>query len=163
VKRFLPIVIVLLSVPAFAQSNAPTLFVTPTDDGFDTYIVAAMQLKKVPVDISTKQDGVDYVLTAAKVAVTQVTTGAKFANCLFASCAGNNDKASTSVKVTQGDRIVWSYAVAKGWGAKNQQSMAEAIAKHFYNDFIKTRPRAAMASAGQRACQNAQGKPIACP
>ena len=57
--------------------------------------------------------------------------------CLFAYCGGIEDKASTSVQLidSQG-AIVWSYAVNKGRGAKNRQSMAEAIAKHLKSEFF---------------------------
>jgi hypothetical protein len=33
-------------------------------------------------------------------------------------------------------KIVWSYSVNKGRGAKNRQSMAEAIASHLKSEFF---------------------------
>ena len=35
--------------------------------------------------------------------------------------------------------VKWSYAVNKQRGGKNKQSMAEAIAKHFNDEFISKR------------------------
>ena len=35
--------------------------------------------------------------------------------------------------------IVWLYAVNKGRGEKNRQSMAEAIAKHLKADYFRIR------------------------
>jgi hypothetical protein len=120
-----------------AQSNYPTLYVQPSEDGFETYITAAMLKKKVPVTVVTKSDSADYVLKAADVDVQKETTGSKVVKCLFASCSGTEDKASTSVQLTKGDAVVWSYAVNKGRGAKNRQSMAESIAEHFKEDYLK--------------------------
>ena len=34
---------------------------------------------------------------------------------------------------------MWSYSVNKSRGSKNLQSMAEAIAKHLKNDYLKKR------------------------
>ena len=124
-------------VVSAAQSNFPTLYVQPAEDGFETYITAAILKKKVPVTVVTREDGAAYRLTAAQVEVERVTTGSKVVKCLFASCAGTEDKASTSVQLTKGDAVVWSYSVNKGRGAKNRQSMAEAIAEHLKNDYLK--------------------------
>jgi len=35
--------------------------------------------------------------------------------------------------------VKWSYAVNKQRGGKNKQSMAEAIAKHFKEEFVSPR------------------------
>ena len=60
-------------------------------------------------------------------------------SCLFAYCAGS-DKGSTSVQIVDSAGIVkWSYAVNKQRGGKNKQSMAEAIAKHFKEEFVSPR------------------------
>ena len=137
-RRLLLIVCVALAGSvAAAQSNFPTLYVQPTEDGFDTYLTAAMLKKKVPVIVTTRADGADYVLKAALVDVQKETTGSKVVKCLFANCAGTEDKASTSVQLSRGDAVVWSYAVNKGRGAKNRQSMAESIAEHLSKEYLK--------------------------
>lgn len=64
------------------------------------------------------------------------------ARCLFAACAGIEDKANTSVQLINKEGIiVWSYSVNKGRGQKNRQSMAEAIAKHLNDDYLKKQRR----------------------
>jgi len=136
-RMLLATALALVGVVASAQSNFPTLFIQPTEDGFETYITAAMLKKKVPVTVVTKADGADLALKAADVEVQKETTGSKVVKCLFASCAGTEDKASTSVQLTKGDAVVWSYSVNKGRGAKNRQSMAEAIAEHLKGDYLK--------------------------
>ena len=136
-RLFLIVCLALVAFVAAAQSNFPTLYVQPADDGFETYLTAAMLKKKVPVTVTTKSEGADYVLKAAEVDVQKETTGSKVVKCLFASCSGTEDKASTSVQLTRGDAVVWSYSVNKGRGAKNRQSMAEAIAEHLAKDYLK--------------------------
>lgn len=141
-KRLLTlgILITAFAVSVAAQANYPSLYITPTDDGFEVYLTAAMHKKKVPVTVTKNQDGATYTLTAAEVEVAKVSTGAKVVSCLFAYCAGSEDKASTSVELIDDQQsVVWSYAVNKGRGAKNRQSMAEAIAKHLNDDFLKKR------------------------
>src|SRR5262245_48523525 len=129
---------VALSGGAAAQGVLPSLYIQPTDDGFQTYVTAAIHKKKVPVIVVTKVADAAYTLTAAAIEVETVTTGKKLVNCLFAYCAGSEDKASTSVTLTDGSgAVVWSYSVNKGRGAKNRQSMAEAIAEHLKEDYFE--------------------------
>lgn len=127
-------------VPALASAQTETIYITPTSDGLEVYIAAAIVKKKVPVRVSTVQDNADLTLKASEVEVEKVSTGAKWVNCLFAYCAGNGDKGSTSVQLVDREGIVlWSYSVNKGRGEKNKQSLSEAIAKHLHNDFFKKR------------------------
>lgn len=129
-----------VALTASAQQSIPTLYISPTDDGFEVYLTAAMHKKKVPVTVIKNPDNATYTLTAAEVEIEKVSTGSKVVSCLFAYCAGSADKASTSVElVDSAQAVVWSYSVNKGRGAKNRQSMAEAIAKHLNDDFLKKR------------------------
>jgi hypothetical protein len=140
-KRWI-LLVVLLFWPAgvSAQVNLPSLHITPMDDGFEVYLSAAMHKKEVPVRVMTNAEGADYVLKVAQIEVSKESTGGKIARCLFAYCAGISDKASTSVTlVSSAGEIVWSYSVNKGRGEKNRQSMAEAIAKHLKDDYLKKR------------------------
>ncbi|HEX5109895.1 MAG TPA: hypothetical protein VFV95_15695 [Vicinamibacterales bacterium] len=108
-----------------------TVYITPTPDGFEVYLAAAMHKKEVPLTVVNKPEGATYILTASSLLEQQETTGSKVARCLFAYCAGIEDKASTAVQVAdQSGAVLWSYAVNKQRGAKNRQSMAEAVAKH---------------------------------
>lgn len=125
--------------PVFAQ-NFSSMHISPTEDGFEVYLSAAMHKKGVPVRVMAVADGADYTLKVAQIEVTKESTGGKIARCLFAYCAGISDKASTSVTlISSTGEIVWSYSVNKGRGEKNRQSMAEAIAKHLKDDYLKKR------------------------
>jgi hypothetical protein len=128
--------------PAAAQPVAPgagtaLIYVEPTDDGFDTYIVAAIIKKKVPASVVQKSEMATLTLKASKVEEHKETTGSKVVKCLFANCAGTADKANTSVQlVDEQGLVVWSYSVNKARGEKNRQSMAEAIASHLKSEYF---------------------------
>jgi len=137
-KRLLFVLCVLAGVTVAGQTNFPSVYIAPTDDGFETYLTAAMHKKEVPVRVMANPDGADYTMKVAQIEVTKESTGGKVARCIFASCAGISDKASTSVTLVSGaGEVVWSYSVNKGRGEKNRQSMAEAIAKHFKDDYLR--------------------------
>lgn len=133
------IVCLLVGAIGIEAQRQQTLFITPTEDGFENYLSAAMQKKRVPVVVVTKEEGADLVLKASAIEVQQQSTGSKFARCLFASCAGIEDRGVTSVQLLKGDIVAWSYSVNKGRGQKNRQSLAEAIAKHFKSDYLRAR------------------------
>jgi len=147
IRRLLVAVVVSLCVvgsgTATAQPPAPgrtpaTIFVQPTDDGFQTYIVAAIIKKKVPANVVEREALASLILKATRVEVHEESTGSKVVKCLFAYCADINDKANTSVQlVDENGTIVWSYSVNKGRGAKNRQSMAEAIASHLKSEYFR--------------------------
>jgi hypothetical protein len=135
-------------MPAAAQRVAPapdaeTLYITPTQDGFEVYLTAAMHKKKVPLVLVNKPETATFTLTASSVVEQQESTGSKVTRCLFAYCAGIEDKASTAVQLSdQSGTVLWSYAVNKQRGSKNRQSMAEAIAKHLKDAYRTPAQRA---------------------
>lgn len=118
---------------ASAQISHPTVYID-AKDGFDTYISAAITKKNVPIDVVTDQTKAIYVLKTAPIEIKQESTGGKVARCLFAYCAGIEDKGNVSVQLieTSSSKMMWAYSVNKQrGGSKNMQSMAEAVAKHF--------------------------------
>jgi hypothetical protein len=56
----------LLGVPCWAQQQKPTIYNTPTGDGFEVYLAAAMQKKEVPVAVLDHEDGATYTLKTAR-------------------------------------------------------------------------------------------------
>jgi hypothetical protein len=128
-----PLLFVLIASASFAQLPRPTVYIEP-QQGFETYLAAAMTKKSVPVDVVTDQTKATYILKAAPVEAKSESTGGKIARCLFAYCAGIEDKGSVSVQLIESSstKMMWAYSVNKQrGGGKNQQSMAEAVAKHF--------------------------------
>jgi hypothetical protein len=137
-RRFVTAFFLLsLTAPALGQSDKPSLYITPTGDGFESYIAAAMVKKEVPVTVLDHQRGARYVLKTTQVDIKRVSGKAKLMNCVFASCEGNEDEGSTSVQLVENGTIRWSYSVNKDGGARVRQSMAEAIAKHLKKEFFR--------------------------
>jgi len=135
------LVVLIFGSMSFAQLGRPTVYIEP-QNGFETYIAAAITKKNVPADVVTDRAKATYVLKAAPVEIKQESTGGKIARCLFAYCAGIEDKGSVSVQLieTSSSKLLWAYSVNKQrGGSKNQQSMAEAVAKHMKEYFSKGR------------------------
>ena len=129
----LGVFLLLTAAMSFGQLARPTVYVEP-QQGFETYLAAAMSKKNVPVDVVTDPAKATYVLKSAPVEIQKESTGGKITRCLFAYCAGIEDKGSVSVQLieTTSTKMLWAYSVNKQRGGnKNQQSMAEAVAKHF--------------------------------
>ncbi|MGA2696667.1 MAG: hypothetical protein ABSE92_11435 [Terriglobales bacterium] len=121
-----------------AQQPRSSVYIEP-QQGFETYLAAAISKKGVPVDVVTDQSKATYVLRSAPVEVKSESTGGKIARCLFADCVGIEDKGNVSVQLieTSSTKMVWAYSVNKQrGGSKNEQAMAEAVAKHF-KDYVK--------------------------
>jgi TolB-like protein len=131
-KKLAVLLVLLASSLSFAQLSRPTVYLEP-QQGFETYLAAAFAKKNVPVDVVTDQTKATYVLKSAPVEIKQESTGGKITRCLFAYCAGIEDKGSVSVQLIEASstKMLWAYSVNKQrGGSKNQQSMAEAVAKH---------------------------------
>src|SRR5579864_5915658 len=147
-KKAVFLSILFVASASFAQLARPTVYIEP-QQGFETYLAAAMSKKNVPVDVVTDQTKATYVLKSAPVEVKSESTGGKIARCLFAYCAGIEDKGNVSVQLieTGSTKMVWAYSVNKQrGGSKNQQSMAEAIAKHF-KEFLPNAPAVSAVAA----------------
>jgi hypothetical protein len=120
------------TVSAAAQAPRATVYLD-SQNGFETYLAAAIEKKNVPVDIVTDQTKATYVLKSAPIEIKSESTGGKIARCLFAYCAGIEDKGNVSVQLIEvsSTKVLWAYSVNKQRsGSKNEQSMAEATAKH---------------------------------
>src|ERR1700675_5160375 len=139
-KKFGLLLLLFASVSSFAQLARPTVFIEP-QQGFETYLAAAVSKKNVPVDVVADQTKATYVLRAAPVEIKSESTGGKIARCLFAYCAGIEDKGNVSVQLiqTSSTKVLWAYSVSKQkGGSKNSQSMAEAVAKHL-KEFVENK------------------------
>ncbi len=151
-KKIAVLLAVFVASLSFAQISRPTVYLEP-QQGFETYIAAAIAKKGVPVDVVTDRTKAVYILKSAPVEVKSESTGGKVARCLFAYCAGIEDKGNVSVQLIEAGstKMVWAYSVNKQrGGSKNQQSMAEAVAKHF-KEFLSNAPAIAEAPTPAQA------------
>jgi hypothetical protein len=152
------LLVFVTSLACFGQQPRATIYIEP-QQGFETYIAAAISKKSVPVDVVTDQTKADYSLKAAPVQIKSESTGGKVARCLFASCIGIEDKGNVSVQFidTSSSKMLWAYSVNKQkGGSKNEQAMAEAIAKHL-KDFVES--KSGKETLAARASEPAMAQP----
>jgi len=123
------------------EGTKPTVYIEP-QGGFETYLTAAIAKKDVPLDVVTDKARADFVLTPTPVEVRKESAGGKIARCLFAYCAGIEDRGSVSVQLIESNstKVVWAYSVNKQRGHKNDQSLAEATAKHL-REFLESKKK----------------------
>jgi hypothetical protein len=147
-KKIAVLLVLFVATLSFTQTSRPTVYLEP-QQGFETYLAAAISKKGVPVDVVADKNKAVYILRSAPVEVKSESTGGKIARCLFAYCAGIEDKGNVSVQLIEASstKMVWAYSVNKQrGGSKNQQSMAEAVAKHF-KEFLPNAPAIAEVTA----------------
>src|SRR5262249_61758581 len=97
-KKAVVAFVLFVASTSFAQLARPTVYIEP-QQGFETYLAAAMSKKNVPVDVVTDPAKATYVLKTAPVEIQKESTGGKVVRCLFAYCAGIEDKGTVSVQL----------------------------------------------------------------
>jgi hypothetical protein len=114
-------------LPLFAQEKIPPgakVFVTPMG-GFETYLKAALEKKKVPVTLVEDRTKAEFEISGA--AESEKASTAKKVLML-----DWHSKEQASIKVTNVNTsvVVFAYSVHKASSAHGKQSSAEACAKH---------------------------------
>lgn len=117
----------MFALPSWGQYGTK-IFIQP-QEGFDSYISAAIIKKHVPAVVTQNKDDAQFILTSA-VQSKEESTGSKIARCLFMYCVGVAGNQTATVQlVNPNGEVAWAYNVKKG-DANGFQSTAEAIAKH---------------------------------
>jgi hypothetical protein len=100
------------------------VFIAPMG-GFETYLKAAIDKKKVPITIVEQREAADYELSGA--ADSQKASTAKKVIML-----DWRSKEEASIKLTdiKSSEVIFAYSVHKASSAHGKQSSAEACAKH---------------------------------
>ena len=118
------------------QESLPSgarLYLAPMTNGFETYVAAGLEKKKVPVTVVADRDKADYELSGVS-----DTDRAGWAKMLFLGSQQTNEVASIKVVNLKTGNIVFAYSVNKTNSFKGKQSAGEAIAKHI-NEKIENR------------------------
>jgi hypothetical protein len=124
--------------PAATQTSAPDhtpvngikipsgsrVYVAPMG-GFESYIVAGIMKKKVPVAIVADRDKADYEIKGAA-----ESEKAGWAKIVFLGNDSTNEQASINVTEIKTGAVVFAYSVHKGSSVRGKQSAGEAIGKH---------------------------------
>lgn len=111
------------------------IYVAPMDGGFDTFLVAAIVKKQVPVTVVTDKSKADYEISGIA-----ESEKAGWAKMLFMGSEQSRELASVKVVELQSGQVVYGYAVHKGNSYRGKQSAAEACAKHL-KERIENPPR----------------------
>jgi hypothetical protein len=101
------------------------VFIEPMTNGFETYLAAALEKKKVPLVIVTEAGKADFVLTG-----NADTRKAGWAKIVFMGNIHSDEEASVSMVNVKSGAVVFAYAVNKKNTLHGQQTTAEACAKH---------------------------------
>lgn len=101
------------------------LYVAPMENGFDTYVVAGIMKKKVPVIVVMDKTKADYEMSGVA-----ESEKAGWAKMLFAGSQNSNEQASIKVTDLKTGVVVYGYSVHKTNSVRGKQSAGEACAKH---------------------------------
>jgi hypothetical protein len=101
------------------------IYIAPISNGFETYIVAGLEKKKVPVIVLADKSKADYELTGVS-----DSDKAGWAKMLFLGSQQTNEAASIKIVNLKTGNIVFAYSVNKTNSARGKQSAGEAVAKH---------------------------------
>jgi hypothetical protein len=101
------------------------VFIAPMPDGFDEFLKAAIEKKKVPIVLVSDKDKAEFQITGQ--AETQKASTAKK---VIMWDWRSNEQASIQVANLQSGEVVFAYSVNKVSSAHGKKSSAEACAKH---------------------------------
>jgi hypothetical protein len=116
---------------AYAQRNVSlnipagsTVYIEPME-GFENYLMAALQKKKVQLTVVADRDAADFIITGSA-----QHEKAGWAKVAFHGNVHSDDQASISVVNTKSSVIAFAYSVNKKNTLHGEQTTAEACAKH---------------------------------
>ena len=119
--------VLLVVMSAASQNTIPTgskVFVS-ADDGFDTYLTAALQKKKVQLMVVTDKAVADYELQG----VSDHEQPGILRSVLLGQ-TNTSDRASVKLVNLKTSAVVFAYVVNRTNTERGQQSTAESCAKH---------------------------------
>lgn len=122
--------------PVITNESLPKgarIYVAPIQNGFETYITAGLEKKKVPVVVVADRSKADYELTGIS-----DTDKAGWAKMLFLGSQQTNESASIKIVNLKTGNVVFAYSVNKTNSIRGKQSAGEAVAKHI-NEKIENR------------------------
>lgn len=108
------------------------IYVAPMLNGFDNYIVAGLQQKKVPVVVVALREKAEYEITGIA-----ETDKAGWAKMLFIGSQQTNETASIKMVNLKTGNVVFAYSVNKTNSVRGKQSAGEACAKHIKKKIVE--------------------------
>src|SRR5207237_3535717 len=101
------------------------VYIAPIANGFDNYITAGLQQKKVPVVVVADRGNAEFEITGVA-----ETDKAGWAKMLFLGSQQTNETASVKMVNLKTGAVVFAYSVNKSNSVRGKQSAGEACAKH---------------------------------
>jgi hypothetical protein len=101
------------------------IFISPMEGGFENFIVAGIQKKKVPLVVVIDRGKADYEMSGIS-----DSEKAGWAKMMFLGSQQSNEEASVKVSDLKTGAVVFGYSVHKTNSYKGKQSAGEACAKH---------------------------------
>ena len=101
------------------------VFVDPMPGGFETYLVAGLIEKKVPLIVVNDIRKAGYEISGVS-----ESDKAHWAKMFFMGSEQSSEEASIKVVNLKTEQVVFAYSVHKGNSYRGRQSAAEACAKH---------------------------------
>jgi hypothetical protein len=109
----------ILNLPAGSK-----VYIEPMD-GFENYLAAALQKKRVQLTVVADREAADFIVTGSS-----QHEKAGWAKVAFQRSIQSDDQASISVVNRETRAVVFAYAVNKKNTLHGEQTTAEACAKH---------------------------------
>lgn len=131
IKFVAVLAILLFSLTAFAQNqaaqipNGAKVFIAPMPNGFDDYLRAAIEKKKVPVVVVADKSTAQFEITGAS-----QSQKAGAAKIILMGDWHSTEDASIQVANLASGEVVFAYSVHEQSSNRGRQSAAESCAKH---------------------------------
>ena len=100
-------------------------YIAPIEGGYDIFLAAAIQEKKVPIVVVTDESKADYEISGVS-----ESEKAGWAKMLFIGSQQSAEEASIKVVNLKSGNVVYAYNVNKRNSVRGKQSSSEACAKH---------------------------------
>lgn len=117
-----------------SQERIPSgarIYVAPMMNGFENYVIAGLQQKKVPVTVVADRTKAEFEITGVS-----ETDKAGWAKMLFLGSQQTNETASVKMVDLKTGAVVFAYSVNKTNSVRGKQSAGEACAKHIKQKII---------------------------
>ena len=135
-RTIFAVLAVFLSALAFGQGNGipkgSKLYIEP-NGGFETYLMAAMVQKHVPLTIVMDRSVADYLMSNT----TEHGQDPTWSQVWFQGKRQRDERASVLLLDGKTLIVVWAYSVHKVQALRGEQSTAEAVAKHLKDKIRK--------------------------
>lgn len=125
IQNLLAIALIGTGLAVGQDVDAHASIYVSANDGFDGYLVAALQKKKVPLIVVNSRERASYELIGHS-----ESERPGWAKTLFLGQSGTNENATVRLVELRTGTVIWAYNVHKKNSARSRQSTAEACAKH---------------------------------